>query len=150
MLHLVATALAGAALAALPAAPALADHTADRTADRSTARAAGQSAAPKHRVRSELRLTLTYPAKDTSGTRMVTLRCHPHGGSHPKAAKACAELDRRNGNPAREADGAVCTMMYAPVVAAAKGTWRGRPVDFRKQYPNDCVLRSQTGSVFAF
>ncbi|GAA4063115.1 SSI family serine proteinase inhibitor [Actinomadura miaoliensis] len=150
MPHLVATALAGAALAVLPVMPATAEQTADHTTDQTTDHTSDQTAAQRGGVRGQLRLTLTYPGQSTSGTRTVTLRCEPHGGSHPSAAKACAELGRRGGNPAREADDTVCTMIYSPVVASAKGTWGGRPVDFRKEYPNDCVLRSQTGSVFAF
>ncbi|GAA4152999.1 SSI family serine proteinase inhibitor [Actinomadura keratinilytica] len=145
MPHLVATALAGAALAVLPALPAHAAPTAAPTTGNTT----DATAAPRG-VRGQLRLTLTYPGQSTSGTRTVTLRCDPHGGSHPRAATACAELNRRSGRLDRGPDDAICTMNYSPVVASAKGTWGGRPVDFRKEYPNDCVLRSQTGSVFAF
>ncbi|TDD95463.1 SSI family serine proteinase inhibitor [Actinomadura rubrisoli] len=134
MPHLIATALVGGALALLPAVPA--------------------QAAPG----TSLRLTLTYPGNDTSaapgngtsGTRTVTLRCGPAGGNHPKAARACTEIDAAGGRLAHAPDDRVCTAIYAPVVAQADGHWRGRAVDFRAEYGNDCAMRSRTGTIFDF
>ncbi|MFD0852427.1 SSI family serine proteinase inhibitor, partial [Actinomadura adrarensis] len=45
---------------------------------------------------------------------------------------------------------AVCPMIYAPVLAEARGTWRGRPVRFRHEYGNGCVMTSRTGAIFRF
>ncbi|MFC5181765.1 SSI family serine proteinase inhibitor [Actinomadura harenae] len=98
-----------------------------------------------------LRLTLTYPSSNTSGTRTVVLRCDPPGGDHPKAAQACADLTRSSGrfdhDPARNE---VCPMIYHPVIAQATGRWHSKGVRFRKRYGNDCVMRSRTARVFAF
>ncbi|WP_242900631.1 SSI family serine proteinase inhibitor [Actinomadura terrae] len=107
---------------------------------------AGASGAPE----SSLRLTLTYPGRDNSGTRSVTLRCDPDGGSHPHAARTCAELRRSGGRIVHDPDGRVCTAQYSPVVAEARGRWRGGQVNFRTKFGNDCVMHSRTGSVFAF
>jgi Subtilisin inhibitor-like len=126
MPHLVATALAGAVLALLPALPA-------------------QAAAP-----TDLRLSVTRPAGNTSGSNTVTLRCEPSGGQHPRAAEACAELSRHDGAFDRPAGDTACTLEYTPVVAHATGLWRGRPVSFRREYSNSCVLRSHTGTIFQF
>jgi hypothetical protein len=97
-----------------------------------------------------LRLTLTHPGRTASGTHAVTLRCDPPGGRHPDAARACGELEESGGEFAHAPDGRVCTAIYAPVVAQAKGRWHGRPVSFRAKYANDCVMHSRTGTVFAF
>ncbi|TDC57746.1 serine protease [Actinomadura sp. GC306] len=95
-----------------------------------------------------LRLTLDHPDRGTS--RTVTLRCDPPGGEHPAAARACSELTGSGGEFAHAPDGRMCTAVHSPVVARAAGRWRGEPVRFRAEYGNDCVMRSQTGSVFAF
>lgn len=97
-----------------------------------------------------LRLSLTYPAASTSGTRMVTLTCDPPGGTHPRAAAACADLRRHGGNPVHKPADQVCVMIYAPVVATAEGRWNGAAVRFRGEFPNDCVLHAHTGAVFRF
>ncbi|WP_067822517.1 SSI family serine proteinase inhibitor [Actinomadura kijaniata] len=128
MPHLVASVLAGAAFALAPAVPAV--------------------AAPGPTV---VRLTLTFPESDTSAARSVVLFCEPPRGGHPAAARACAELARSGGRFERaEPFPTVCTLEYAPVVAEAEGTWRGRPVMFRREYPNQCALRAYTGTVFTF
>ncbi|MGK5554880.1 SSI family serine proteinase inhibitor, partial [Actinomadura kijaniata] len=98
-----------------------------------------------------VRLTLTFPESSTSAARSVVLFCEPPRGAHPDPARACAELAGSGGRFERAVHPAtVCTLEYAPVVAEAEGTWRGRPVKFRRTYPNQCALRAYTGSVFAF
>ncbi len=83
----------------------------------------------------------------------VTLQCYPPGGTHPRAAAACAELARARGDlaqlPVQRAPHA-CFMIYSPVTASARGAWQGRPVRYTKKFPNSCVLRDKTGSVFDF
>ncbi|MGY3204925.1 SSI family serine proteinase inhibitor [Streptomyces sp. TE5632] len=77
------------------------------------------------------------------------LLCDPPQG-HPRAADACAELAAANGRiseiPARDT---ICTMVHAPVTAHARGQWRGQPVEYTETFPNACVMRARTGSVFA-
>ncbi|MWA06734.1 hypothetical protein F8568_041610 [Actinomadura sp. LD22] len=97
-----------------------------------------------------LQLTVTHPGRTTSGTHTVTLTCDPPGGRHPDAARACSELDGSGGTFAHPPDGRMCTQIHAPVVAKAKGRWHGDPVSFHGRYANDCVMRSRTGTVFAF
>jgi Subtilisin inhibitor-like len=133
MPHLVATGLTGAALALLSPVPA-------------GAAPAGAQAPP-----ASLKLTISDPGGGASGQRSVTLTCGPSGGTHPRAAEACAELSRTGGVIERApAPGAACTMIYAPVVAEATGHWDGRPVRFRGEYANQCALASKTGTVFRF
>ncbi|MFD0691791.1 SSI family serine proteinase inhibitor [Actinomadura fibrosa] len=141
MPHLAARALAGTALAAGAFTGAALPGTA-------SAEPAAASAQPAPGT--SLRLTLTYPGRNTSGTRSVTLQCAPTGGSHPSAARACAELAASHGAIDRSPDGRICLAVYAPVVARAEGRLRGAPVSFRTRYGNDCVMRSRTGSVFDF
>ncbi|MGW5051751.1 SSI family serine proteinase inhibitor [Actinokineospora sp. NPDC004072] len=81
-----------------------------------------------------------------------TLRCGPDGGSHPSASTACSQLAQVSGDISRlNADPAmICTLEYDPVTATARGTWDGRPVDYREVFPNQCAMWSYTGSVFNF
>ncbi|MCO5974660.1 SSI family serine proteinase inhibitor [Actinoallomurus soli] len=97
---------------------------------------------------------LTLRSAMGSGTpRTVTLQCDPVGGTHPKAAQACADLDKAGNDltiaPDRKNPRA-CFMIYSPVTVSAEGQWRGRPVKLTGQYPNTCVLRDKTASIFDF
>ncbi|MEU6525616.1 SSI family serine proteinase inhibitor [Streptomyces sp. NPDC046924] len=91
---------------------------------------------------------------DRNGTRTGTtsgamLRCDPPQG-HPRAAAACAELAAANGRISDiPAEDTICTMIHAPVTAHAHGKWRGQPVEYTETFPNACVMRARTGSVFA-
>ncbi|MEU2514039.1 SSI family serine proteinase inhibitor [Streptomyces syringium] len=73
------------------------------------------------------------------------LYCHPAGGTHPRAKKACAQLDgqTRWGKDAFApvpAD-AMCTMIYGgDQKARVTGTWAGRPVDARFDRTNGCEI----------
>ncbi|HEV2784625.1 MAG TPA: SSI family serine proteinase inhibitor [Actinophytocola sp.] len=84
---------------------------------------------------------------------LTRLRCHPPGGAHPNAAKACADLDAAGGDldllPG-DPEAQLCTLEYRPVMAAARGTWRGRPIRWSHEYGNNCAMRAATGPVFAF
>ena len=71
-----------------------------------------------------------YPARDGR----FELLCHPAGGDHPQARKACEQLDEVTvwgEDPfAPVPDGALCTTMYGgPATAHVEGTWAGRPVN---------------------
>ncbi|GAA3931689.1 hypothetical protein GCM10023085_11240 [Actinomadura viridis] len=158
MPHLVATALTGAALALLPPVPASAFAT-DRTPSGAApaAPAAAPSAlpvpvaTPERHAAARLRLTLSRPGDKAAAARNITLHCGPDGGDHPRAARACAELRRSRGEiEHRPAARTACMMIYSPVIAEATGHWQGRPVRFRNEYANDCVLASRTGSIFRF
>ena len=76
-------------------------------------------------------------------------RAQAHDTAHPAAKKACKVLDAVDGDIARikRADVA-CPMIYKPVTALAYGRWDGRRMAFAKTYPNACVLRASTGSIF--
>lgn len=84
------------------------------------------------------------------GTRGALLLCDPPQG-HPHAARACAELAAAEGDIDRIPDtpGTLCPMIYAPVTAAARGAWDGRPVTYTHTFANSCVMGASTGAVFA-
>ncbi|MEU4161938.1 SSI family serine proteinase inhibitor [Actinoplanes sp. NPDC026670] len=91
------------------------------------------------------KLTLTYQAKS------VQLTCAPTGGAHPKAAEACATLRGAGGDPANLKGGdSLCIMLYQPVTASVKGTWRGKTVKWRQTFGNSCEMTRATGVLFAF
>ncbi|MFD8419951.1 SSI family serine proteinase inhibitor [Streptomyces sp. NPDC059466] len=93
-----------------------------------------------------------FPAEVTpgTGTRGALLLCDPPQG-HPHAELACAELDAAEGDIDRipATPGALCPMIYAPVTAAARGEWNGRPVTYTHTFANSCVMGAATGAVFA-
>ncbi|WP_119728292.1 SSI family serine proteinase inhibitor [Thermomonospora amylolytica] len=105
-------------------------------------------AAPAAAVDTVLRLTITEPAP--TGARMVVLTCDPAGGTHPRAAAACADLTRTGGRIVRGRSNAACTREYWPATGRAVGLWRGRIVRWSRTYPNLCELRAHTGAVFRF
>ncbi|MCP3798927.1 subtilase-type protease inhibitor [Allokutzneria sp. A3M-2-11 16] len=84
--------------------------------------------------------------------RRTTLTCQPHGGTHPEAAAACADLQQAQGNFANlpGVKDKTCTMEYNPVDAKAMGTWRGAPVEFNRHFGNPCTVNAMTGPVFRF
>ncbi|MCO1580795.1 SSI family serine proteinase inhibitor [Crossiella sp. SN42] len=99
------------------------------------------------------RLTLTIAEGEDPApiAHRRTLTCQPPGGDHPRAAAACADLTRANGDLARlPGDPAHpgCPRDYRPVTVTARGHWQGRPVRFQRTYPNQCVLTASTGPVF--
>ncbi|MFI9050677.1 SSI family serine proteinase inhibitor [Streptomyces sp. NPDC053427] len=100
---------------------------------------------PAHRAAAD-RLTVTVSASGTPGTgRTFELRCHPDGGNHPDATRACDKLDEltRWGRDTFAAvpPGAHCTMIYgSPATAHVTGTWAGRPVDARFRRTNGCEI----------
>lgn len=83
---------------------------------------------------------------------VTTLRCDPPGGSHSNAAAACDALAAADGDFGKLTGqpGMVCTDIFDPVAARAKGQYRGAPVEFERTYPNRCDLDRQTAPVFQF
>lgn len=87
----------------------------------------------------------------TGRVSAASLTCDPTGGTHPKAAEACATLTAAHGDISRIKPRLQrCTMIYAPVDVAAFGTWHGEPVTFHATFPNRCSADAQTASVFGF
>lgn len=43
-----------------------------------------------------------------------------------------------------------CSITYDPVVATAQGFWQGHPINFKRQYVNDCEMHARTGAIFRF
>jgi hypothetical protein len=94
-----------------------------------------------------------HTSAGTSPERTVTLQCDPPGGTHPKAPEACADVTKAGGDLAQmpaNKNPRACFMIYAPVTVTAKGDWQGQPVRFTEKFPNSCVMRDKTGSVFDF
>ncbi|MDI6407300.1 SSI family serine proteinase inhibitor [Streptomyces albus] len=138
--------LAGTLVAAVAALPLL---TAQSAAAHPLAPGTGRPV-PEPTVRPGLLLTVS-DARHTL-VRGVRLLCEPvPHGRHPRAAEACAALDRAGGDPAalRAAPG-FCTLRYAPVTVTAEGTHRGKHVSWRETYPNACAMQRATGPLFAF
>ncbi|MEV5705215.1 SSI family serine proteinase inhibitor [Actinoallomurus sp. NPDC052274] len=98
------------------------------------------------------RLTLRT-AVGSAAPRTVTLQCDPVGGTHPKAAQACADLDKARGDltvAPDEKNPRACFMIYSPVMVSAEGQRHGERVKVSERYPNTCVLRAKTASIFDF
>jgi hypothetical protein len=90
----------------------------------------------------------------TTPDRAVTLTCAPAtSGTHPDAARACAELRASGGDfdtLAGRGKG-MCTREYRPVVVTVDGVWQGRRVSYERTFANECVRNSSQGrAVFAF
>ncbi|MFB7917273.1 SSI family serine proteinase inhibitor [Streptomyces sp. NPDC056061] len=100
----------------------------------------------------ESRLRLTVSGGDHTWIRGVELVCPPAPDTHhPHAAAACADLSAADGDlDALPGDPHLCTKEFAPVTAAATGTWRGRPVAWHRTFPNACEMDARTGPVFRF
>ena len=129
-----------AALSAVPSLPAVAQAGAARAEPASLS----LMPPPARGEDSGDRLTVTVHHTE-GGDGTYELRCHPGGGSHPDAGKACATLDRRTTwgkDPfAPVAPGTMCTMMYGgPATAHVTGTWAGRPVDARFDRADGCQI----------
>ncbi|WP_433377422.1 SSI family serine proteinase inhibitor [Actinoplanes sp. CA-142083] len=102
------------------------------------------------RVKPGAELTVKYSG-ETGAAKSVTLECDPPGGSHPKAAQACAVLAAAGGNPftIKPAHSA-CFLIYAPVTAKVGGRWRGWQVDWTFTYGNSCEMKRALGVIVAF
>lgn len=97
--------------------------------------------------------TLTLSVRPIVGAAStVVLECGPAGGSHPNPDMACDEIARVGGdlNSLADKEGEYCTMEYQPVTVSAVGRWRCRDVTWLRTYGNLCLMRVDTGSVFAF
>ncbi|GAA2642900.1 SSI family serine proteinase inhibitor [Streptomyces lunalinharesii] len=96
-------------------------------------------------------LFLTVSGSGDTWIRGVRLSCPDTRGTHPHGAAACAELAAVHGDPeALRGDPHVCTREYDPVTVTASGSWRGAPVEWRREYPNACTMDAATGPLFRF
>ncbi|MEU9287285.1 subtilase-type protease inhibitor [Streptomyces sp. NPDC048275] len=85
--------------------------------------------------------------------RAVTLNCVPTAsGTHPAAARACAELRGAGGDldALTVRDGAMCTKQFDPVVVTVAGVWQGKRVAYERTFANECVKNSYGTTVFTF
>lgn len=103
------------------------------------------SAAP-----AESTMRLTVQGQDITATQFGELKCHPAGGTHQHASKACEELEKVNGDfTAMQANvSKVCTMQYQPVTAKIEGKWRGKEINYTQTFSNSCTMQVKTGVVF--
>ncbi|QUH04777.1 protease inhibitor [Saccharopolyspora erythraea] len=101
---------------------------------------------------SSLNLTVTGQP-GTAQFRSAVLTCEPTGGTHPNAPAACDNLTGVNGDfqeLTKEPAPAMCTLDLKKVTLRATGTWRGKSVNFEREFANVCVAKSHTGEVFSF
>ena len=83
-------------------------------------------------------LAIAYHNEDQE-IRADTLVCNPVGGTHPNATAACDLLESVNGElGAIEPLDRYCrgTDYFANVTI--KGTYEGKPIDFKHKYRNGC------------
>ncbi|MFJ3668043.1 SSI family serine proteinase inhibitor [Streptomyces sp. NPDC090106] len=90
-------------------------------------------------------LTVTVRNAGDGKDGTFELYCHPGGGSHPDAGRACSALDRgaRWGTDAFAPvpAGTMCTMQYGgPATAHVAGTWAGRPVNASFDRGDGCEI----------
>lgn len=131
-IRLTATALAAAAFVFLPAAAGYAGTPL------SAAKPAPQSGS--------FELTVTDAMAETLS--QVTLTCPPDGGSHPRAAEACDQLNAHSGDISGiVAQNGMCTMEYEPVTVRATGSWQGHEESYSARFSNRCVAVKETGGV---
>jgi hypothetical protein len=102
-------------------------------------------------------LVLTVAHGDSAASaapeRATTLTCAPRpSGTHPDAARACAELTSAGGDfdKVTIAEDTVCTHEYDPVTVTAQGVWRGERVTYERTFANECVKSAGSGAVFQF
>ncbi|MGW0917099.1 SSI family serine proteinase inhibitor [Streptomyces sp. NPDC002784] len=125
-----------------------------------TSTAAADPSPPSISQITRLELTITHPDPANSSPRSdpaaskarkaVVLECDPAGGTHPRSQQACTDLEASEGKIESLSGDQACTLLYAPVIATAEGTWRGRPVKFEQQYGNDCEMQARTRNIFKF
>ncbi|MFM9444228.1 SSI family serine proteinase inhibitor [Streptomyces acidiscabies] len=97
-----------------------------------------------------LQISVTKGDGHSSDTRGTLLLCNDVPQGHARAAEACEQLRAARGDiravPEREG---LCTLVYAPVTASARGRWDGRPVRYQQTFGNKCEMAMKTGAVFA-
>lgn len=88
----------------------------------------------------ELRIEFS-PRGERGETRTATLTCDPAGGTHPRAAAACAALTGHPEALERVPRNAVCTQIYGgPEKAVVTGTFESRSILARFDRTNGCQI----------
>ena len=90
-------------------------------------------------------LTVTFKAGEKADPVVMTLRCHPTGGDHPRADEACGRLDavEQDGTDpfAKPAPDEICTYVYGgPQTATVVGSWKGEAVKATFSRSNGCEI----------
>ncbi|GAA2091053.1 hypothetical protein GCM10009801_56470 [Streptomyces albiaxialis] len=88
-------------------------------------------------------------------SRVVTLECGAYvpGGDHPRAARACDDLERVDGAFSSLVGlnrNDACTKEFSPVTVTVDGYWKGRHVNFAHTFENPCVKRLNASYLFQF
>ncbi|MFE7312523.1 SSI family serine proteinase inhibitor [Streptomyces sp. NPDC057555] len=96
-------------------------------------------------------LFLTVSGARDTWIHGVRLTCPDLRGAHPHGAAACDELAWAHGDlNALRGELHPCTREYDPVTVTASGSWRGVPVNWRREFANACTMDVATGPVFRF
>ena len=98
-----------------------------------------------------LRVTVWLDGRSAGAGRTWTLRCGPAGGTHPRAARACAALAGTH-EPFRPVPrDAICTEIYGgPSEALVVGVHAGRRVWARFHRRNGCHISRWQRHAFLF
>ena len=92
-------------------------------------------------AQTDLTITMWPQGRGAGGMRRWTLQCHPEGGTHPNAARACARLASLSAPFRPVPADAMCTQIYGgPEQALVTGTFRGRPVRAVFNRTNGCEI----------
>ncbi|GAA3838746.1 hypothetical protein GCM10022226_71230 [Sphaerisporangium flaviroseum] len=110
------------------------------------------SSAPAKPVSRVLLLTVARGESPTPTDRVAFLECPATGGTHPKAAEACKQLERvsANLNDLNVSPDTRCTKEYDPVTVYGAGLWDTSRLSYERTFGNRCELRATTGAVFDF
>lgn len=87
------------------------------------------------------RVTVVQDAGAGTPSVRYSLQCSPPGGTHPRAAAACAHLAGL-ADPFRPlaADRSCSLLFGGPDRASVTGTWHGRPVDLQLSRTDGCRI----------
>jgi hypothetical protein len=108
-------------------------------------------AAVRPAAMSMLALTVAQGEAATPVQRRALLTCNPAAGTVQQPRAACAAINAAKGDLSKlPAGDGMCMMLWDPVTVSASGHWKGKPVKYVHTYSNACVLKQETGAVFAF
>lgn len=97
---------------------------------------------------------LVITVRPVPGERVTwTLTCHPTGGSHPNARRACRTLNRIPDALVVKPNNLMCTQIWSgPERARVTGTWEGRRVDMSFARNDGCATATwnQYGAVLIY
>ncbi|MDX6742085.1 SSI family serine proteinase inhibitor [Actinocorallia sp. A-T 12471] len=100
------------------------------------------TASPNAAGPASTQLTITLKKSPSAKEESWTLTCDPAGGTHPAAAKACAQLDAAGEKAfAPKPADAVCTDVYGgPEQGTVTGTFKGKAVDASYSRKDGCEI----------